>query len=99
MTYDVRGKKVTNNSLINLVWYDGDMISGKGEKHEIFTPEQRKNISFNQHKWLGGEVVVSYKGEIIYITLNGLKTNQSTAQNILDAIKSGYTQDVTLLQD
>lgn len=97
--YDVRGQKIINNSLLNISWSDGDMFTGSGKRINIFTDEERKNITFHKHKWLGGETVVSYKGEIIYITLNGLKTNHNTAQVIKDHIKIGYTQDRELLQD
>lgn len=99
MAYDVRGKEVKNNALLNISWSDGDMQSGAGTRYDIFTPEQRSKLTFHNHKWLGGEVVVSYDGEIIYITNNGLKTNHTTAQNILDAIETGYTQDKALLED
>ncbi len=99
MTYDVRGAEVKKTALLNISWSDGDMHDGSGTRHDIFTPEQRKLLTFNRHKWLGGEVVVSYDGEIIYITVNGLKTNHTTAQNIRDAIAAGYTQDKALLED
>ena len=99
MTYDVRGKQVINNSLLNISFSDGDMFTGAGERRKYFTEEERNNLTFNSHKWLGGEVVVSYKGEIIYITHNGLKTNYDTASRIKDAIQSGYIQEPALLED
>ena len=99
MAYDVRGATVKNTALLNISWSDGDMHGGAGTRRDIFTPEQRRLLSFNKHKWLGGEVVVSYNGDIIYITTNGLKTNHTTALNIRDAIATGYTQDKALLED
>ena len=99
MTYDVRGAAVKNTALLNISWSDGDMQHGAGTRRNIFTPEQRERLTFNKHKWLGGEVVVSYDGEIIYITNGGLKTNHTTALNILDAIATGYTQSRALLED
>ena len=99
MAYDVRGATVKNTTLLNISWSDGDMQAGAGTRRDIFTPEQKSKLTFNKHKWLGGEVVVSYDGEIIYITLNGLKTNHTTALNIRDAIATGYTQDKALLED
>lgn len=99
MSYDVRGAVVKNAALLNISWSDGDMVHGSGTRYDIFTPEQRSKLSFNNHKWLGGEVVVSYEGRIIYITQNGLKTNHTTALLIRDAIATGYTQDTALLED
>lgn len=99
MAYDVRGATVKNTALLNISWSDGIMHDGAGTRHDIFTPEQRRKLTFNKHKWLGGEVVVSYDGEIIYITTNGLKTNHTTAQDIRDAIATGYTQNKALLED
>ena len=99
MGYDVRGAGVKNSALLNISWSDGDMQHGAGTRRNIFTPEQKSKLTFNKHKWLGGEVVVSYDGEIIYITSNGLKTNHTTAQNIRDAITTGYIQSRALLED
>lgn len=99
MAYDVRGEEVKNNALLNISWSDGDMQSGAGTRYDIFTPEQKSKLTFNKHKWLGGEVVVSYDGEIIYITMNGLKTNHTTAYEIRDAIETGYKQSPGLLED
>ncbi len=99
MAYDVRGEKVKNTALLKISWSDGTMRDGAGTRRNIFTPEQQKKLTFNRHKWLGGEVVVSYDDKIIYITINGLKANHTTAQNIRDAIATGYAQDVALLQD
>ena len=99
MAYDVRGKEVKNNTLLNLTWSDGDMLSGAGTRYDLFTPEQRERLTFHNHKWLGGDVVVSYDGEIIYITNGSLKANHTTAQKILDAIKTGYIQDKAYLED
>lgn len=96
--YDVRGDSITNNSLLKIQWFDGDMFTGIGKKHNIFNDTERGYLKFNKHKWLGGEVVVSYRNDIIYITNNGLKTNHNTAMNIKDAIKTGYTQDIGLLE-
>lgn len=99
MTYDVRGKEVKNNTLLNLTFNTMAGTFEDGDTIALFTPEQRQKLTFNKHKWLGGEVVVSYDGVIIYITHNGLTSNHTTAQNIKDAIATGYAQLSELLED
>ena len=99
MSYDVRGKEVKNTALLNITFNTMAGTFENGDTIAIFTPEQRKALTFNNHKWLGGEVVVSYNGVIIYITTNGLKTNHTTAMNIKNAIVTGYAQLPELLQD
>lgn len=94
---DVRGKEVKSQTLLNMSWSDGDFFEA-GTRHDIFTDEEKRNLTFHNHVWLGGDVVVSYKGEIIYITY-GWSINQSLANQIKRAIQTGYTQDPALLED
>jgi len=98
MTYDVRGKEVKNNTLLNLTFNTMAGTFETGEDIPLFTQEQRDQLTFNKHKWLGGEMVVSYGGSIIFITTNGLKANHDTAMNIKDAIITGYHQMPELLE-
>ena len=88
-----------NTALLNLTFNTMAGTFEKGDDIAIFTKEQRDKLTFNKHKWLGGEVVVSYDGVIIYITNNGLKANHTTAMNIKDAIATGYKQPLELLED
>lgn len=90
---------VKRDSLLNLTWSDGGPFE-KGVSHDVIPNELKGDIKFWRNDVYQGVEAVTYKGRVVYIDKNGLKTaNQSKASAILRGIKEGYQYDDYLFRD
>lgn len=91
--------EVKRDALLNLTYSDGDLFE-KGETHSVIPDHLKPDIQFWRNDVFQGVECVTYKGRVVYIAKNGLKSaNQTKAAAILRGIEDGFEYDEDLFHD